>query len=121
MRPARGARVYIKLKPCNPTASYRDCMALTMIEAAEARGRLCPSTRGEAATVVKAISGNTSMSFAMVCAAKGCNFVAVTSDVFAQEKLQSMTAFRDRLDIIESESGKIDKALKSLLIQRARS
>jgi cysteine synthase A len=36
------AEVWVKLEAANPTGSYKDRMALAMIEAAEAGGRLRP-------------------------------------------------------------------------------
>ncbi|MGO4843594.1 pyridoxal-phosphate dependent enzyme, partial [Rhizobiaceae sp. 2RAB30] len=40
--PKNGARVLLKLESENPTGSMKDRMALAMIEAAEADGRLKP-------------------------------------------------------------------------------
>ncbi len=40
--PANGARILLKLESQNPTGSMKDRMALAMIEAAEADGRLKP-------------------------------------------------------------------------------
>jgi len=40
--PANGARILLKLENENPTGSMKDRMALAMIEAAEADGRLRP-------------------------------------------------------------------------------
>ena len=36
------AEVWVKLESCNPTGSYKDRMALAMIEGAERSGRLSP-------------------------------------------------------------------------------
>jgi cysteine synthase A len=41
--PANGARILLKLESENPTGSMKDRMALAMIEAAEADGRLPPA------------------------------------------------------------------------------
>jgi cysteine synthase A len=38
----RCAEVWVKMEAANPTGSYKDRMALAMIEAAEADGRLRP-------------------------------------------------------------------------------
>jgi cysteine synthase len=37
------ASVYLKLEYVSPTGSYKDCMALSIIEEAEARGDLNPA------------------------------------------------------------------------------
>jgi cysteine synthase len=39
------AEVWVKMEAANPTGSYKDRMALAMIEAAEADGRLQPVRR----------------------------------------------------------------------------
>ena len=86
--PAGGADVLVKLESVNPTGSYKDRMALAMIEGAEARGVLRPGMR-----VVEFTGGSTGSSLAMVCAAKGYRFVVLSSDAFAREKLLTMEAF----------------------------
>src|SRR2546422_380908 len=87
LAPEGGAQVLVKLEFYNPTGSYKDRMALAMIEGAEARGALGPGTR-----VVEFTGGSTGSSLAMVCAAKGYAFVVLSSDAFAREKLQTMAA-----------------------------
>src|SRR5262245_54435775 len=77
---AHSADVLVKLEFFNPTGSYKDRMALAMIEGAEKRGALEPGMR-----VVEFTGGSTGSSLGMVCAAKGYPFVAVSSDAFSQE------------------------------------
>src|SRR5260370_6750814 len=86
--PADSAEVLVKLEYFNPTGSYKDRMALAMIEEAEARGDLRPGM-----TVVEYTGGSTGSSLALVCAVKGYAFQVVSSDAFAREKLQTMRAF----------------------------
>ena len=100
------ADVLVKLELANPTASYKDRMALAMIEGAEARGALRPGMR-----VVEFTGGSTGSSLAMVCAAKGYPFVALSSDAFAQEKLLTMTALGAELRLVPSDGGKVTPAL----------
>ena len=45
MTDAGCAEVWVKMEAANPTGSYKDRMALAMIEAAEADGRLRPGQR----------------------------------------------------------------------------
>ena len=45
LAPPGGADVFVKLEYFNPTGSYKDRMALAMIEGAEARGALRPGMR----------------------------------------------------------------------------
>ncbi|MFZ6014682.1 MAG: PLP-dependent cysteine synthase family protein [Bacteroidota bacterium] len=109
------AEIYIKYEGANPTGSMKDRMALAMIEGAEKRGDLKPG-----GSVVEYTGGSTGSSLAMVCAVKGYKTHFVSSDAFAEEKLQTMRAFGAKLEIIPSETGKITAKLIDTLVQRAR-
>ena len=106
MAPADGADVFVKLEYFNPTGSYKDRMALAMIEGGERRGALRPGMR-----VIEFTGGSTGSSLAMICAVKGYPFVALTSDAFAEEKLRTIAAFGAQLEIIPSEGGKVTPSL----------
>ncbi len=80
LAPPGGADVFVKLEYFNPTGSYKDRMALAMIEGAEARGALRPGMR-----VVEYTGGSTGSSLAMVCAMKGYTFHPLSSDAFSEE------------------------------------
>src|SRR5881227_4285382 len=77
------AEVLVKLEYYNPTGSYKDRMALAMIEGAERRGDLRPGMR-----VLEYTGGSTGTSLAFVCAVKGYPFVALSSDAWAAEKIK---------------------------------
>jgi cysteine synthase A len=94
------ADVYVKLESVNPTGSYKDRMALSMIERAEARGDLRPGM-----TVVEYTGGSTGTALAFVCAVKGYSLKVVSSDAFSAEKLRSMEAFGAELHMVPSEGG----------------
>ena len=94
------ANVLVKLEYYNPTGSYKDRMALAMIEGAEARGELRAGMR-----VVEWTGGSTGSSLAMVCAIKGYHFTPISSDGFAKEKLQTMRLFGADLEIFPVEGG----------------
>jgi len=100
------ADVLVKLESVNPTGSYKDRMALAMIEGAEASGKLGPGIR-----VVEFTGGSTGSSLAMVCAAKGYRFVVLSSDAFSREKLLTMQAFGAELRMVPSDGGKVTPAL----------
>jgi cysteine synthase len=104
--PEGGADVFVKLEYFNPTGSYKDRMALAMIEGAEARGTLRAGMR-----VVEYTGGSTGSSLAMVCAVKGYKFTPLSSDAFAQEKIRTMEAFGAKVEILKSEGGKVTPAL----------
>ena len=96
------ADVVVKLEYFNPTGSYKDRMALAMIEGAERSGRLRPGMR-----VVEYTGGSTGSSLAMVCALKGYAFHPLSSDAFAAEKLDTMRAFGADLEVLASDGGKV--------------
>lgn len=100
------ADVVVKLEYFNPTGSYKDRMALAMIEGAERRGTLKPGMR-----VIEYTGGSTGSSLAMVCAMKGYEFHPICSDAFSEEKLNTMRAFGADLEIIKSDGGKVTPAL----------
>jgi cysteine synthase A len=100
------ADVVVKLEYFNPTGSYKDRMALAMIEGAERRGTLRPGMR-----VIEYTGGSTGSSLAMVCAMKGYTFHPLSSDAFSEEKLNTMRAFGAELEIIPSDGGKVTPAL----------
>jgi cysteine synthase A len=100
------AAVFVKLEYCNPTGSYKDRMALAMVEGAEARGALTPGMR-----VIEFTGGSTGSSLAMVCAAKGYRCMLLSSDAFAREKIQTMEAFGAEVEMIASDGGAVTPAL----------
>jgi cysteine synthase A len=103
---AGAGEVLVKLESLNPTGSYKDRMALAMIEGAEATGRLRPGMR-----VVEFTGGSTGSSLAMVCAAKGYRLILLSSDAFSEEKLLTMKALGAELRLVPSDGGKVTPAL----------
>lgn len=113
--PVNGARILLKLESENPTGSMKDRMALAMIEAAEADGRLRLG-----GNVVEYTGGSTGVSLALVCAVKRYPLRIVTSDAFAREKLTHMRLLGADLTIIPSESGRMTEKLTRDMIEAAR-
>jgi len=113
--PANGARILLKLESENPTGSMKDRMALAMIEAAEADGRLAPG-----GSVVEYTGGSTGVSLALVCSVKAYPLHIVSSDAFAQEKLDHMRILGARLQIVPSDSGRMTEKLTRDMIEAAR-
>ena len=111
---AGAARLYLKLEYYNPTGSYKDRMALAMIEAAEARGELRPGM-----TVLECTGGSTGSSLAFVCAAKGYHFTVLSSDAYAHEKLATMRAFGAELLVEPSRGGAVTPDLWPRMLARA--
>ena len=113
--PADSARILVKLEYENPTGSMKDRMALAMVEAAEADGRLRPG-----GSVVEYTGGSTGVSLALVCAAKRIRLQIVTSEAFSKEKRDHMSALGARLTLIASPTGGTTKALTLEMIEAAR-
>jgi cysteine synthase len=110
------ADIYVKLEYFNSTGSYKDRMALAMIEEAEKRGDLRPGM-----TVIEYTGGSTGSSLAFVCAVKGYPFTVVSSDAFAKEKLQTMKAFGAEIHIVPSVGGQVTPDLVPRMIEKAKS
>jgi cysteine synthase A len=113
--PANGARILVKSESENPTGSMKDRMALAMIEAAEADGRL-----ESGGSVVEYTGGSTGVSLSLVCAVKGYPLDIVTSDAFSREKLDHMRLLGATLHIVESDSGRMTEKLTKDMIEQAR-
>jgi cysteine synthase len=107
------AEIWVKLEGANPTGSYKDRMALAMIEGAERAGRLSPGQ-----TVVEYTGGSTGSSLAFVCALKGYPLRIVTSDAFAREKIRTMEAFGADVEVLPSPEG-ITPQLIPRMMERA--
>jgi cysteine synthase A len=93
----------------------KDRMALAMITAAEADGRLAGG-----GSVVEYTGGSTGVSLALICAVKNYPLHIVTSDAFAREKLEHMKRLGARLQIIASESGRMTEKLTRDMVAAAR-
>jgi cysteine synthase A len=115
LREPDAADIYVKWEGANPTGSMKDRMAQSMILGAEARGALHPGNR-----VVDYTGGSTGSSLAMVCAQRGYRAHFVSSDAFAEEKLQTMRAFGAQLDIVPSVGGKVTPELIAACQLRVR-
>ena len=73
--------VLAKVEYMNPGGSVKDRIALRMVEAAEASGKLRPG-----GTIVEPTSGNTGVGLAMVAQRKGYRCVFVCPDKVSEDK-----------------------------------
>jgi len=89
-----------KLEALNPSGSIKDVMAVYMIDVAEKKGILKPGNK-----IIEATSGNTGISFAMLSALKGYEFVAVMPEHMSRERRQMMQAFGAEFVLTPSEEG----------------
>jgi len=83
-----GARVWIKSERANPGGSIKDRIALSMVEDAEATGKLKPG-----GTIIEPTSGNTGIGLAMVAAVKGYPIILVMPDSMSVERRRLMLAY----------------------------
>src|SRR6188472_1704276 len=91
-------RLFLKLENQNPGGSIKDRIALSMIEAAEADGKLEPG-----GTVIEATAGNTGLGLALVAGAKGYRVLLVIPDKMSQEKISHVRALGAEVRITRSD------------------
>jgi cysteine synthase len=106
--PKPGVNVYAKLEGQNPTGSVKDRIAIYMIRAAEESGELTPDK-----TVLEPTSGNTGISLAMVCRAKGYRLLCVLPDNVTQEREALLRAFGAEVVYAENATSTNDAVFKA--------
>lgn len=93
-----GSRVLLKLEQFNPSGSAKIRMAESMINAAEAEGRLQAG-----GTIVESTSGNTGQGLAILAVERGYKFVAVVDNHSCKDKLNAMSAMDTHLEYVAAE------------------
>ena len=78
-----------KLEFFNPASSVKDRIGVSMIDAAQAAGRIGPDT-----VVVEPTSGNTGIALAMVCAARGIPIVLTMPETMSVERRDAAAGLR---------------------------
>ena len=94
-------KLFLKLENTNPGGSIKDRIALTMIEAAEADGRLKPG-----GTIIEATAGNTGLGLAQVGILKGYRLILVVPDKMSREKIQHLRGLGVDVRLTRSDVGK---------------
>ena len=94
------AKVVAKLESFNPAGSAKDRVARTIIEEAEASGRLKPG-----ATIIEPTSGNTGIGLAAVGAARGYRVILTMPDTMSVERIQLIKAYGAEVILTEGAKG----------------
>jgi cysteinyl-tRNA synthetase len=88
MNPNPRVEVWAKVEGFNPGGSIKDRIALSMVEDAEASGRLQPGM-----TILEATSGNTGIGLALVSAVKGYKLMLAMSEGVSIERRKILAAY----------------------------
>ena len=95
-----GVRILAKLEYLNPAGSAKDRVGLSMLNEAEADGRLKPG-----GTVIEPTSGNTGIGLAMVGVTRGYRVIIVMPDSMSAERRLLMTAYGAELVLTDGALG----------------
>ncbi|HXF16240.1 MAG TPA: cystathionine beta-synthase [Burkholderiales bacterium] len=94
-------RIFLKLESQNPGGSIKDRIGRSMIEAAEADGRLKPG-----GTIIEATAGNTGLGLALIATLKGYKLILVVPDKMSREKIFHLKAMGAEVVLTRSDVGK---------------
>jgi cysteine synthase A len=82
------ATIAVKLEFFNPGSSVKDRIAVAMLDAAQAAGKIGPDT-----IVLEPTSGNTGIGLAMVCAARGIKCAFTMPETMSRERKLLLKAY----------------------------
>ncbi len=94
------AKLLCKLEGFEPAGSAKDRVALFMLNAAEAEGRLHAG-----ATVIEPTSGNTGIGLAALCAARGYRLILTMPETMSEERKRLLAAYGAELVLTDGKKG----------------
>ena len=94
------ADILVKAEFFNPLSSIKDRIALSMVEAAEASGKLQHDT-----VLVEPTSGNTGIALAFVCAAKGYRLILTMPESMSMERRKMLKFLGAQLELTPAAKG----------------
>lgn len=94
------ATIVCKLEYFNAASSVKDRIAVSIIDALEAEGRIKPDT-----VILEATSGNTGIGLAMVCAARGIKAAFVMPETMSRERKLLLKAYGAELHLTPGAEG----------------
>jgi cysteine synthase A len=94
------ATVLAKLEFFNPGSSVKDRIAVAMLDAAQAAGKIGPDT-----VVLEPTSGNTGIGLAMVCAARGIKCAFTMPETMSRERKLLLKAYGAELILTPGPDG----------------
>src|ERR671937_854406 len=114
--PRPGVRLWAKLEGFNPSGSTKDRIALTMLDAAEARGDLQP---GASRIILEPTSGNTGIALAMLARRRGYRFLAVLPENVSAERRQLLELYGAEVEFTPGELGSNGAIRRALALVEA--
>ena len=108
LAPDCDAELLAKLEAYNPAGSVKDRIGVSMIDVAEAEGRIEPGRN----TIVESTSGNTGIALAFVCAAKGYDLILTMPQGMSRERENLLRLYGAEVVLVESMGG-MDEAVQA--------
>lgn len=107
-------KIFAKMENVNPSGSYKDRIALSMIEGAEKEGILKKEIK-----IIEPTSGNTGIALSLISTMKGYDFTAVMPSSMSEERRKMIKAFGGNLILKKGTESKIIKYTKKLAKEKS--